>query len=72
MSYDYVPGAGDDEESWAAGLTPAMFWSHKQVRVLLTRGHSLKETCSMQHNVSTALAYIKWLTSLVTAGIVSG
>ena len=34
MSYDYVPGAGDDEESWAAGLTPAMFWSHKQVSAL--------------------------------------
>lgn len=27
-SYVYVPGAGDDEESWAAGLTPALFWQH--------------------------------------------
>lgn len=27
-SYMYVPGAGDDEESWAAGLTPALFWQH--------------------------------------------
>ena len=30
-AYDYVPGAGDDEESWAQGLTPSLFWSHHQV-----------------------------------------
>ncbi len=29
-TYVYVPGAGDDEESWAAGLTPAVFWAHHQ------------------------------------------
>ncbi|CAD7702181.1 unnamed protein product [Ostreobium quekettii] len=28
--YVYVPGAGDDEESWAAGLTPELLWKHKQ------------------------------------------
>lgn len=27
-SYVYVPGAGDDEESWACGLTPGLFWDH--------------------------------------------
>lgn len=30
-SYMYVPGAGDDEESWAVGLTPALFWQHCDV-----------------------------------------
>lgn len=30
-SYSYVPGAGDDEESWAQGLTPTLFWKHQQV-----------------------------------------
>ncbi|KAL3137186.1 hypothetical protein ABBQ32_006750 [Trebouxia sp. C0010 RCD-2024] len=29
-SYTYVPGAGDDEESWAEGLTPGLFWKHQQ------------------------------------------
>jgi hypothetical protein len=24
----YIQGAGDDEESWAMGLTPALFWEH--------------------------------------------
>jgi hypothetical protein len=24
----YIQGAGDDEESWAMGLTPALFWDH--------------------------------------------
>lgn len=25
----YVQGAGDDEEAWARGLTPALFWTHR-------------------------------------------
>ncbi|XP_074280912.1 tRNA A64-2'-O-ribosylphosphate transferase isoform X1 [Silene latifolia] len=28
FSWNYIPGAGDDEESWARGLTPILFWSH--------------------------------------------
>ena len=27
---DYVQGAGDDSEAWAHGLTPALFWKHKE------------------------------------------
>ena len=28
--FNYVPGSGDDHESWApAGLTPQIFWEHK-------------------------------------------
>ena len=27
-SWEYVPGAGDDEESWAKGLTAGLFWEH--------------------------------------------
>ncbi len=30
-TYEYVPGAGDDEESWARGLTPQLLWAHKEV-----------------------------------------
>ena len=25
----YIQGAGDDSESWALGLTPPLFWAHK-------------------------------------------
>ncbi|KAL2929024.1 Uncharacterized protein RDABS01_034435 [Bienertia sinuspersici] len=28
FSWNYIPGAGDDEESWARGLTPTLFWNH--------------------------------------------
>ena len=28
-SFAYVPGAGDDEESWARGLTPDAFWRNR-------------------------------------------
>ena len=28
LGYYYLPGAGDDEESWARHLTPALFWDH--------------------------------------------
>lgn len=27
FSWNYIPGAGDDEESWARGLTPSVFWN---------------------------------------------
>ncbi|CAH2035693.1 unnamed protein product [Thlaspi arvense] len=28
FSSSYIPGAGDDEESWARGLSPNVFWTH--------------------------------------------
>ncbi|XP_057500177.1 uncharacterized protein C3F10.06c isoform X2 [Actinidia eriantha] len=28
FSWNYIPGAGDDEESWARGLSPILFWNH--------------------------------------------
>lgn len=28
FSWSYIPGAGDDEESWARGLSPSLFWKH--------------------------------------------
>ncbi|KAL2652312.1 hypothetical protein R1flu_020440 [Riccia fluitans] len=30
FSWSYIPGAADDEESWARGLTPALFWKHQR------------------------------------------
>jgi len=30
-SSDYIQGAGDDAESWAHGLTPAIFWAHQEL-----------------------------------------
>ena len=28
--WTYVQGAGDDEEAWSCGLTPAQFWLHSE------------------------------------------
>lgn len=28
FSWNYISGAGDDEESWARGLSPKVFWNH--------------------------------------------
>lgn len=28
FSWNYIPGAGDDEESWARGFSPNLFWKH--------------------------------------------
>lgn len=28
-----MPGAGDDEESWARGLTPQMMWANREAVV---------------------------------------
>jgi tRNA A64-2'-O-ribosylphosphate transferase len=37
----YSPGAADDEESWARGLTPQLFWKHKKA---ILRGISDDDT----------------------------
>ncbi|KAG8623912.1 hypothetical protein KVT40_008888 [Elsinoe batatas] len=29
--FDYVQGAADDAEAWALGLTPQLFWEHKEI-----------------------------------------
>ncbi|KAL4421701.1 hypothetical protein ABPG77_010645 [Micractinium sp. CCAP 211/92] len=36
ISYSYCPGAADDEESWACGLSPELMWRH--LRALLAAG----------------------------------
>ncbi|EFN58577.1 hypothetical protein CHLNCDRAFT_7874, partial [Chlorella variabilis] len=36
VTYSYFPGAADDEESWACGLTPQLMWRH--LRALLAAG----------------------------------
>ncbi|PNY17086.1 tRNA A64-2'-O-ribosylphosphate transferase [Trifolium pratense] len=28
FSWNYIPGAGDDEESWSRGLSPPLFWNN--------------------------------------------
>ena len=51
-AFQYLPGAGDDEEAWARGLTPEMMWEHAGrlldagpagiegvIRELVARGH---------------------------------
>ena len=36
-TYEYVPGAGDDEESWARGLIPSLLYTHQEVSPPLSR-----------------------------------
>ncbi|KAI4280230.1 MAG: hypothetical protein L6R38_004617 [Xanthoria sp. 2 TBL-2021] len=33
---NYIQGAGDDSESWSQGLTPALFWRHKNTLMSAT------------------------------------
>lgn len=42
-SWNYIAGAGDDEESWARGLSPSLFWSH--VYDLISSG---SESCNQK------------------------
>ena len=62
-SFDYMPGAGDDEEGWARRLTPGLLWRHREALVSagpagvqllvsqLTRGTAprgeINKTCSV-------------------------
>ncbi|KAK3255919.1 hypothetical protein CYMTET_34924, partial [Cymbomonas tetramitiformis] len=36
--WSYLPGAGDDEESWGRGLTPELFWREENHQALLATG----------------------------------
>lgn len=38
-AFQYIQGAGDDEESWAHGLTPSLFWypPHRPLPFILPR-----------------------------------
>lgn len=39
FSWNYIPGAGDDEESWARSLSPSLFW--KNVYDIINSGPDL-------------------------------
>ena len=44
----YIQGAGDDEETWACGLTPVLFWSHQDEIMCgggKKRGEDMKREC---------------------------
>ena len=42
QGFSYVPGAGDDEESWARGLTAQLFWRHRQALLAATADGTLE------------------------------
>jgi hypothetical protein len=46
-SWFYVKGAGDDEENWARGLTPELFWRHRET-ILASDDPSLVERAVME------------------------
>ncbi|KAL8805670.1 MAG: hypothetical protein Q9182_001814 [Xanthomendoza sp. 2 TL-2023] len=35
---NYIQGAGDDSEGWSHGLTPALFWQHRESLMSATEG----------------------------------
>ncbi|KAL8816639.1 MAG: hypothetical protein Q9223_004387 [Gallowayella weberi] len=35
---NYIQGAGDDSEGWSHGLTPALFWQHRETLTSATEG----------------------------------
>jgi tRNA A64-2'-O-ribosylphosphate transferase len=40
-SDDYIPGAGDDEQSWSLGLTPSLFWDHHKLLLNMSNTEEL-------------------------------
>ncbi|GAB5357288.1 hypothetical protein AAMO2058_000361500 [Amorphochlora amoebiformis] len=39
LGWNYIRGAGDDEENWSYHLTPGQFWAHKQQILQLPSSH---------------------------------
>ena len=58
VAFVYVPGAGDDEESWAKGLTPEIFWQNKEVRFIAAPVLTLSAGTSF---LASPLYCFKWL-----------
>ena len=42
QGFSYCPGAGDDQESWARGLTPNLFWRHREQLLRCAEGGGLE------------------------------
>lgn len=40
----YIQGAGDDSETWACGLTPKLFWEHREMLLHKTPEEELPDT----------------------------
>ncbi|WVQ67329.1 uncharacterized protein L199_005525 [Kwoniella botswanensis] len=54
VGFDYVPGAGDDDELWARGLTPTLFHSNKSDLLIAERDDlpSLVDELVLSHSMS--------------------
>ena len=54
LSFTYVPGAADDQESWARHLTPTLFWKHA-TQLVCTGPDDLHQVIDdlVQHHRST-------------------
>lgn len=59
----YIQGAGDDEESWAMGLTPKLFWENKdflfgqsyigieeRLQTILSKNEGILDTLDLTQN----------------------
>lgn len=55
----YIQGAGDDHESWAYGLTPALFWENKD-RLLTAVEEDL---CPMIHRIISDASHVHTMLS---------
>ena len=55
FSFSYVPGAGDDEESWARGLTPDDLWFEGKWDEILSLGPSVTAAQIRAHHLPAAI-----------------
>lgn len=53
-SFPYVQGAGDDEEAWAANLTPALFWA-RRCDLLAAAPDGIDENTIVEERVRTLI-----------------
>ncbi|KAJ1665308.1 tRNA A64-2'-O-ribosylphosphate transferase [Coemansia sp. RSA 1813] len=79
MGFNYVQGAADDQEMWALGLTPRMFWKHRDA-LLLDTASACEDTvraivassCDLQDNNDSARFHFIAGTQVAVGGRVSG
>jgi tRNA A64-2'-O-ribosylphosphate transferase len=50
----YIPGAGDDEQSWSIGLTPSLFWDNHEMLLKMGRNRTDTLRTTIQNIVEAA------------------
>lgn len=66
----YIQGAGDDNEHWSLGLTPDVFWKHREL-LMDTNEHDMPEVIKHLNSTEAAIDMPAGITPTLVSGTAS-